>query len=153
MIVQLLGTESSPGTFTGVTATTAPPTLATHGAAVRRNAGQNNSQGMRDTDDDATLAVWNTAGTGAQSVTLRMWGYSIRLGKWFPLGVQTSTVDNTQKGTVNNGNAITNPDATLTNFLSHSELFQGYRDYDRLYLQVLAISGTNCAIAAALIRR
>lgn len=89
---------------------------------------------------EASIMV-KAVGTGTVSMTLRLWGYLAALGEWVPVGTGADTT----KGTLNAGTAIgeTKADKAL-----HSEPILYLGHFDRLYLEVVAISGTGTAITA-----
>jgi hypothetical protein len=97
--------------------------------------------------DEAALAVKSTAGSGAMSVTLKLWVWHDVLAEWMPLG--SSTVD-ADRGKVNQATAI---GEVATDKLQHTELVRGLRHFDRIYCEVTAIVGTGTAVSAWLLSR
>jgi len=92
------------------------------------------------------LHVWSTAGSGAMSVTLRMWGQCPASLRWIPLG----TGDADAKGVINEGAAIAE---SSPNAIIHAETLDNLSGWLALYLEVTAIGGTATAISAALLPR
>jgi hypothetical protein len=133
--------------LTGAIATSAVPTLATDGVACNSTS----IMGAADTGLNFTqraareclLTVFSTAGSDVMSVTLRLWGYSATAGKWAPLGSGTDAL----KGVINAGVAL---GETSANTIAHSEPVYLAGLFDRLYLQVTAIGGTDTAVSAYL---
>jgi hypothetical protein len=126
--------------LSGATATNSAPSGATAGVdRKQRNAGSHSGIAEATT---ATVLVTGT-GTGALSVTLKIWGYSPVSGEWHPLGTATSDAN---RGRLNEQNAIGG-----TNTIRHAELVQGLGAFTRFYLEVVAISGTECAVDAWLV--
>ncbi len=148
------------GTVTGVASTTrticlldsvlvtsAAPTAATDGVPCNSTSNLGAATtGLNYTQRaarEAVLTVFNTAGTGTVTTTLRLWGYNATAGKWAPLGTGTDAL----KGTINAGVAL---GETGTDLLAHAEPVYLAGLFDRLYLQVVAIGGTGTAISAYL---
>lgn len=78
-----------------------------------------------------------TAGTVA--ATLRFWGYKACLGEWIPIGTGADTT----KGTINLGVGV---GETKTDKALHSEPFAYVGHFDRIYVEVTAISGTGTSV-------
>jgi hypothetical protein len=101
---------------------------------------------------EGTVSVYSIAGSGAMSVTIRLWGYvenSIGTGRWLPLGIGTAEL----KGVMNGGAAI--DETTIlgvgTERIRHAEPLALPGHFDRLYAQVVAISGVLTAVCVDLI--
>src|SRR3990167_1863205 len=91
--------------------------------------------------DRCLLMVKSTAGSATMSCTLRVWGYSAVSKEWHPVGTGTDAL----KGTINNGVAL---GETSTDTIAHAEVLYGLENFERVYLEVVAISGTATAISA-----
>lgn len=89
----------------------------------------------------------NTSAGAADSLTVRLWGRSSEaatLNIWYPLGSASSggtPVSNANKGTVNNGGAIT-VNGGPANSASHAEIVLSMRGFSAAYAQVVGIVGT-----------
>lgn len=127
--------------LTAATATNGAPTAATDGFELK------GSFERAKPGDDAIIFVHSTAGSGTMTVTLKLWGYSKVAAEWAPLGVDSTDAD---RGKLNDGNAI---GEVIANSLEHSEIVQGLRHFDRVYLEVAAIGGTATAVSAWLLAR
>lgn len=129
----------------GVTAVNNPPALATDGIPVYPT----NRQGDK-TDGvcyggkpsrESVIFAKGVASGGSPSLTLRLWGYSKALGEWVPVGAGADST----KGTLNAGAAM---GPVKTNKVLHSESFLLAGQFDRLYLEVVAIAGTTMTVDA-----
>lgn len=140
--------------LSGATATNSAPSGATAGKPTKRTAeGQLTGQGFLDTHNKFLLIVWDTAGSGTMTCTLRLWGYissyaksgaGVTVARWMPLGVGADST----KGTINAGAGL---GETASNDIGHCEVVENLARFDRLYLEVVAIDGTATAISAALL--
>jgi hypothetical protein len=90
-----------------------------------------------------SLFVNSTAGSGAMSVTARLWGYHPGVGDWMPLGIGTDD----GKGVINAGSAI---GESLNNKIRHTEPLDFPTHFTRVYLQLTAIAGTATSVEAHL---
>lgn len=96
-----------------------------------------------------SLQLYSTAGSGTMSVTCRLWGYlpnATGTGIWFPMGVGADST----KGTINAVSAI---GETGTDVIRHTETVNLPCHFQRLYLEITAISGTGTSVTAELIAR
>jgi hypothetical protein len=118
--------------LSAATATNSAPSGATAGVALPY------------TTDYATVLLYSTAGSGTMTVTCKLWGYNTQLAKWFPLGTHATAAS---KGLLNEANAIAE---TSADGIAHAEQVQGLRAFQRVYLEVTAIGGTNTAVSAVL---
>ena len=125
------------------TATNGPPTLVTDGLEV--NALNVNGRIPR----TLSVNVYNTAGTGALSVTLRIWGYNPKAaadsavnGGWSPLGTGSGAL----KGVLNQGLAIPEDASIGADMIAHTEALDLPGHFTRLYMEITAIAGTNTAV-------
>jgi hypothetical protein len=124
------------------TATNSAPTLSTDGIHV--NLLRVNGRIPR----TMSVNVYSTAGTGALSVTLRIWGYNPKAAAdsatnagWCPLGVGSAAL----KGVLNQGLDI-DEDASISNAIGHTEALDLPAHFTRLYMEITAIAGTNTAV-------
>jgi len=92
--------------------------------------------------NEAQLYVVNTDPGASDSVTIRLWvkAAGVAGDRWYPLGVATSAIDNTQKGIINGGQAITVNGAAV-NSATHTETVSGLRNFSAIYAEVVAITG------------
>lgn len=119
----------------GATATTTAPSAASDGVPLNAAWG------------DMAVLVKNTAGSGGSlSVTLKVWVYHPEADDWFPLGTHATAAS---RGILNEGNAI---DEISANVIRHTERIIALKGYTRIDFQVTAISGTDNAIDAWLVR-
>jgi hypothetical protein len=130
--------------LTGATATNGVPSGATAGVDIRKGA-PGKGAGLRESDY-ATVLVYSTAGSGTMTCEVKLWGWSPRVTKWFPLGAATTDAD---RGTINLGGAI---GENSTDGITHSEIVQGLSTFTRVYAEIAAIGGTNTAITVELER-
>jgi hypothetical protein len=114
--------------LTAAIATNSAPSGATAGQAL------NSRGGVRMAEEYIVLVDF--AGTGAQSLTLKAWGWSDKNAKWYPLG------------TLNDGSAITG-----TTSVTYAEVLYSLKHFDRVYLEITAISGTSNTVNAQLCTR
>lgn len=112
--------------LSAATATNSAPSGATAGVDLKFTAGT-----VRNAAEHVLYVDF--AGTGALSVTLKLWGYSEQRAKWYPMG------------TVNDASAI-----TATTSGTFAEVLYSVKHFDRVYLEVTAISGTSNTVNAYL---
>lgn len=93
----------------------------------------------------AALLVYNTAGTGTVTATIRLWGYNTLAAQWFPLGVGADLT----KGTINGGVAL--GESGVADMINHSEPVYLVGLWDRAYAEVTAIGGTSTAVTVDLV--
>ena len=130
-----------------VTATNSPPSGASAGVAVHQNSKEAASTPDRALGfatgvvEKSVIFIASTAGSGVMSVTARLWGYLAALGQWVPIGTGSDSL----KGVLNGQTAI---GETVANGIRHAEPFFLAGHFDRLYLEVTAISGTSTAVDA-----
>src|SRR5262245_60526872 len=99
---------------TGIAAVDAGiPSLATDGVEIRPST--TNRALTLSTVDEAVFGVRNTAGTGALTVTIEVWGYNLDAARWYP--IDTIVVSAT----------------VATDTLRASKRIKGLRDYKRLH--------------------
>jgi len=92
-----------------------------------------------------SILIKSTAGSGVMTATLKLWGYDG--ATWYPVGVGADST----KGELNAAAAI---GETSADSIRHSEVFNYPGLWVRLYLEILAIGGTNTAITGQIaIRR
>lgn len=124
----------------GVAAPNGQPSLATDGVPVYPvNTVLGSDTGVSPNTRPAresTLFAKVVGSGGTVSATLRLWGYHKDLGEWVPIGTGADTT----KGVLNSGSAI---GATKTNKALHCEPLLLAGHFDRLYVEVTAISGTT----------
>ncbi len=101
------------------------PTLATDGVRIRPTT-TTISDTLWDVDEPF-VGIRNTAGTGALTVTIELWGWSELLLRWYPFA--TITVSTT----------------VLTDTLRSATRVPGFRDFTRIYARCTAIGGTTPA--------
>ncbi len=114
--------------LTAATATNSPPSGANAGKAFRSEGGTRGAEEY--------IFLVDFAGTGAQSLTLKAWAYSNKNAKWYPLGI------------LNDGVAITG-----TTSVTFAEVAYALKHFDRVYLEITAISGTSNTVNAYLATR
>lgn len=129
-------------------ATNSPPTAATDGIpcytdfSKAASAGDNGLCYRSACAAEATICIVGTCTAGQTlSATCRLWGYLTAAAKWFPLGTGTDA----NKGKLNAGSAM---GEVTTDVLLHAEpvLYPGH--FDRLYLEITALSGSGASINA-----
>ncbi len=129
--------------LTGQTTTSSAPTLVTDGVACYPDNNilgpANGANYATKASREAMLHVHNSAGSGTVAATLRLWGYLAATGQWYPIGAGADAT----KGTINAGASM---GETTSDKLNHCEPFYLMGMFDRLYVQVTAISGTNTAV-------
>lgn len=79
-------------------------------------------------DNELVVGVLSTAGSGAMTATVEVWGYVKDLGKWFKFQA------------LNGGNAIPIQDTAR---VSYGERVLGFRHFDWIYVRVTAVAGTT----------
>lgn len=96
---------------------------------------------------ELTLMLYSTAGSGTMSVSARLWGYTpANGGMWFPMGIGADAT----KGMINAGSAM---GETAADKIRHTETISLPGHFERLYLEITAISGTSTAVTAELVLR
>lgn len=91
----------------------------------------------------ASIEVWNDAGTGVLTVVGRIWVYCSIVADWIPLGIGTGA----DKGKLNEGNALT---TTSTDKVRHTEPILWLGAFEGVYLEILSPGGTAPTWAAAI---
>ena len=131
--------------LTGQTTTNGQPSAATDGVPVYRkvDAGDGDSGASYRSRASLESSIFlKGVGTGGTcTVTARMWGYLAALGQWVPVG--STPAGDTTKGTLNAGTAM---GETKTDLVLHSEPFLLAGLFDRLYVEITAIGGTNTTV-------
>ena len=120
------------------TATNSAPSGATAGVAMKSLAVKGVLQ------QTASIIIASTAGSGTMTAGFRIWGYLAAPAVWVPLGTGTATA----KGQINAGVAIEEDEA---NTLRHAEPISNIFTFDRLYLEIESIGGTNTAVTGWLV--
>lgn len=115
------------------TATNSPPSGSSAGADLSDI--DNDNLGAKYEAASASVVVYSSAGSATMSCTLRLWGYDSQSAKWYPLGY------------LNSGNSIAELSADSIRW---AEKVDDLFDWDRLYVEVTAIGGTDTAINVAL---
>lgn len=126
--------------LTAQTANNSPPASATAGVPnypVLQGAGAilNAATGACYTGNAAassTLMISSSAGSGTMTGTFTLWGYLVASGHWYPIEV-------------NSGDAIAE---TATDAIRYVERYPDLGHYDRLYLELSAVGGTDTAFEA-----
>jgi hypothetical protein len=90
----------------------------------------------------SSISVRSTAGSGTMACTLRIWLWSDLLSDWAPYGADATAAN---RGLINATNSI---DEVIANRILHTELVTGLSNYEAIYLQITAITGTATAISA-----
>lgn len=133
--------------FTGLAAANNPPALVTDGVPCYRD---DNLPPIKDygicmpsrPSQEASIVIKGT-GTGTVSGTFRLWGYVAALGggTWVPLGTGADTT----KGTINGGSAL---GEVKSDIVLHAEPLLLAGHFNRLYLEMTAVSGTTPSFEA-----
>lgn len=90
--------------------------------------------------DRAVIQVWNTAGSGTITISLRLWGYFYGTSKWLPVPIGLGTT--VTIGRLFNSTAIA--EVTLgTDVLAYSEEVRCLGACNRLFIEVIAVGGTS----------
>jgi len=89
---------------------------------------------------EASILIAGT-GTGTVSGTFRLWGYNTELAQWVPVGAGNDST----KGILNQNTAI---GEVKTDTILHSEPLYLAGHFDRLYLEVTAVTGSGLSITA-----
>lgn len=93
--------------------------------------------------DALTLQIASTAGSGTMVCTAVLWVYAS--GGWGrPGNGATSSV----KGLINEGNSI---DEVSANYINHMEEVRYLGHFERVYLEIATIGGTNTAVTGYLL--
>jgi len=98
--------------------------------------------------NEVVCMIHNTAaGTDANSITCKAWGYHPATEFWYPLGTDSTSAN---KGLLNEGSAMTITGGSTANDLRHVEIISGLRGFSHLYIQITAIENVTatCVIAA-----
>lgn len=90
------------------------------------------------------LFVASTAGSATMTVTLKLWAYIAAAAVWAPCGTGTAAL----RGVLNGGVAI---DEIAADLIRHYETIGIPWAFDRMYLEITAIGGTDTAISAWLV--
>jgi hypothetical protein len=97
---------------------------------------------------EALVVAKSTAGEDTMTTTLKLWGYvGGDVDAWAPLGTGSTAAD---RGKLNGGAAIGEVGSDL---IRHAERIVGLRNFDRVYLEVTDIGGTDTEISAWLVTR
>ncbi len=131
--------------LTAQTTTNSAPSAATDGVPCYPSNALDTDTGMNYTaraSREAVLFVSNSAGSGTVAATLRLWGYLAASGEWYPIGAGADAT----KGTINAATSL--GESGVADKLNHCEPFYLMGHFDRIYLQVTAISGTATALEA-----
>lgn len=113
--------------LTAATATNSPPTATSNTVGVD----------IPFLCDQAVVFVHSTAGSNVMTATVRLWGFSRALQRWFPLGSGTTP------GVLNAGVAI--PEISA-DYIAYAEPVANLRAFERLYAEITAIAGTSTAV-------
>ncbi len=81
--------------------------------------------------DQVTILLRSTAGSGAMTASIRLWGYAIKDAKWYNFGL------------LNSGTDIAEAD---TDYLSYVETIGGLRRFSRLYAEIESLGGSGTAV-------
>jgi hypothetical protein len=108
----------------GASAANSPPSGASAGQPVTD---VDADLGGKYESDGCTVEVVSTAGSGTMTATVDIWGYDSLETVWFNLG------------RLNSGNAIAE---TGTDVIRYAEKMDGLFDWDRLYAELIAPTGT-----------
>ncbi len=121
------------------------PSGATAGVPVYPdNANYNTDQGICYANQPAGVAVVfvnSTAGSGTMAATLRLWGYHSASACWYPVGTGADAT----KGQLN---AVASIGESVSDGIRHAESFYLLGLFDRVYLEVMTISGTGTTLEA-----
>jgi hypothetical protein len=130
--------------LTAATATNSPPSGATAGFSMKKGdqPGRPEQGFLVSSLDECLLTVASTAGSGTMTCTLRLWGYDDLTATWAPLGTST-TLSN--RGVINEATAL---GEDVADTIRHREVVESLRHLNRVYLEIVAIAGTNTAISA-----
>jgi hypothetical protein len=83
----------------------------------------------------STLMIGSSAGSGTMVGTFTLWGYLTASGQWYPVAV-------------NDGAALAE---TANDAIRFTERFPDLGHYDRLFLQLASVGGTDTAFEAWLV--
>mgnify|MGYP003408529374 CR=1 FL=1 len=127
----------------GVTAANTAPTAATHGVPLWRGASGflNGEEGFHRSPEEASLIIYNTAGTGALSIAYaKLWLYIG--GFWFPAGTGVAA----DKGKLNYHDVAGTATYTIASYandlLRHTERIRGFAEATRMALELSTFTGT-----------
>lgn len=87
----------------------------------------------------STLLINTSAGSGTMVGTFTLWGYKAVTGVWYPIPVNPTA------------GASTALAETAADKIRYRELFENLGDFDRLYLSLASIGGTDTAFEAWLV--
>lgn len=124
------------------TATNGVPTADTDGFEMGRN-NNNTPVGI------VSFLLASVAGTDTLTCLLKLWVRSRVSGTWMPHGTHPTDA---KRGLLNQGNAIGEL-AAPADSLDHTELIGGLQNYDRAYIEIVTIGGTDTALSAWLVER
>lgn len=115
--------------WTGITAANSPPSLASDGFRMPKYW------------DDVLVSVISSAGT-TPTVTAKFWGFQGGdVDQWLPVGIDpTGAGDGTLAGVMNEGFAI-GAFASGGSVIRHVEALTGLSNFDRVYLELTALTG------------
>lgn len=120
----------------GAAATNGAPSLISHGVSV-------NDLILARRPQQWFFKLFNTAGTGTLTATVKLWGWDRTAGKWAPIGTGATDVD---RGKLNGGAAI---GEVGNDIIAHTErLEHPLAALLRLYAEITAIGGTTPAFDA-----
>lgn len=122
------------------TAVNSPPSGASAGHSLR--ARQPGGQGYWRGKNDGVILIKSTAGSDVMTATFRVWCYSPLTEAWHALG---SNATEASRGLLNAESAV---DEDGDDSLHHAEPITGLGAFTRIYLEIVAIEGTETAVSA-----
>jgi len=137
--------------LTGVTSA-GPPSAATDGKPLRRGAGSGTDiqVGFDTPIEDAVCELWSTAGSGAMTAAVRLWGFSAEAATWFPIGITPAAGTDTNRGLLNNGVTIGEM-TTVADKLAFAQVIGGLRVFTRVAAEIVgALGGVSTAISVGI---
>jgi len=124
-------------TSTALTAVNGIPSGSNAGASLRGP--RSGTTDLNSEDNEYMIAVRSTAGSGAMTCKVGVWGYVAELDLWFRFAVLNKAADGSPQD-------IAETSVAGDDKIYYAERILGVRHFDRLYVELIAIGGASTAV-------